>query len=241
MVESRTKTLILERRVCELGGQHNSPASRSYDNSAICCGNVTVGFAGEGHPLGLDKGPAVREKVKMRSLLPLAALAAATATPATANQQPIAPERPEVIDRITACRTISGSAERLACFDREVGALEAAAAARQIAVVDREQVRRARRSLFGLRLPDLGVFGDDSDEGEDGAAVTEINSTIRSHYTGADRRMHFILEDGSVWVQTDGRAQRPRAGQAIRIRRGPLGSYIANIAERVGFRVTRLR
>ena len=175
----------------------------------------------------------------MKSSLVFAAIAATAATPAFA--QPTAAERPEVIERITACRAISGSAERLACFDQAVAALEAASAAREIAVVDREQVRRTRRSLFGLRLPDLGIFGDDTDEGDDGAAIREINSTIRSSHTGADRRMAFVLEDGSVWVQTDGRAQRPRPGQPIRIRRGPLGSYIANIADRVGFKVIRQR
>ena len=114
----------------------------------------------------------------MRPHILLAPLLAISAAPAIA--QSTAVERPEVISRITACRAITNSAERLACFDREVGALEAAAAAREIAVVDREQVRRTRRSLFGLRLPDLGIFSDDSDEGDDGAAVREINSTIRS-------------------------------------------------------------
>ena len=104
-----------------------------------------------------------------------------------------------------------------------------------------EQVRRARRSLFGLRLPDLGIFGDDDDEGEDSAAIREITSTIASFYTGADGRMAFVLADGSVWVQTDGRRQRPRRGEPIRVRRGPLGSYIASIDERAGVHVVRQR
>ena len=178
----------------------------------------------------------------MRSRLAIAALAAAAATPALAQDiQDVTPERPEVIERITACRSIAESAERLACFDRAVTALEAAAAAREIAVVDREQVRRARRSLFGLRLPDLGIFGDDDDEGEDSAAIREITSTIASFYTGADGRMAFVLADGSVWVQTDGRRQRPRRGEPIRVRRGPIGSYIASIDERAGVHVVRQR
>lgn len=176
----------------------------------------------------------------MRLNFLIAALAAGAAAPSLA--QDITPERPEVINRITACRSITASAERLACFDREVGALEAAAAAREIAVVDREQVRRARRSLFGLRLPDLGIFGDDdADDGDDSAAVREITSTISSFGMGADGRMAFVLADGGVWVQTDGRRQRPKAGDPIRIRRGPLGSFIASIDERAGVRVIRQR
>lgn len=163
---------------------------------------------------------------------------AAEAQPRRRDQ---APERPEVLNRLTACRAITDNAERLACFDRQSAALEAAEQAREIAVVDRGQIRRARRSLFGLRLPDLGIFGGDSDEGEDGAAVNEINSTIRSAGTGADNRMVFRLADDSVWIQTEGRATFPRPGEPIRIRRGPLGSFIANIGGRVGVRVIRQR
>ena len=81
----------------------------------------------------------------------------------------------------------------------------------------------------------------DSDEGEDGAAVNEINSTIRSASSGADGRMRYALEDNSLWVQTEGRVGFPRAGDAIRIRRGPLGSFIANIAGRPAVRVIRER
>jgi hypothetical protein len=178
----------------------------------------------------------------MKAAILLAGLAGSLAFPALAqDNRTITPERPEVLNRVTSCRAIAAAAERLACFDREVAALEAAAAAREIAVVDREEVRRARRSLFGLRLPDLGIFGDDDDEGEDSAAIREINSTVSSFYTGSDRRMAFVLADGSVWVQTDGRRQRPGRGEAIKIRRGPLGSYIANIGDRAGFRVIRQR
>ena len=144
--------------------------------------------------------------------------------------------------QLIACRAIAGEAERLACFDRQVAALEQAEASRAIAVVDRQQIRRTRRSLFGLTLPDLGIFGGDDDEGEDGAGVNEINTTIRSAGTGADGRMVYRLEDNSVWVQTEGRVGRtPRSGEAIRIRRGPLGQFIANIGTRPGIRVIRQR
>lgn len=169
-------------------------------------------------------------------------LAAASAADAQNRRVTATPERPAVLNQLTACRQVTPDAERLACYDRQVAALEAAEAAREIAVVDRQQIRRTRRSLFGLTLPDLGIFGGDRDEGEDGAAINEINSTISSIGTGADGRMVLRLEDNSVWVQTEGRIGRmPRSGEAIRIRRGPLGSFIANIAERPGIRVIRQR
>jgi len=177
-----------------------------------------------------------------KRLILFALLAAASSSAAAQERRAVAPERPEVLNRLTACRTVADPAERLACFDQQVAALEAAEAAREIAVVDRQQIRRTRRSLFGLRLPDLGIFGDDDDRDEDGAGVNEINSTIRSAYTGNDGRMNYALEDNSVWVQTEGRVgRRPRAGEAVRVRRGLLGSFILSVAERPGVRVVRAR
>lgn len=173
--------------------------------------------------------------------LAIAFAAAASAASAQRRAAPPTPERPAVLNQLTACRQVTPDAERLACYDRQVAALEAAEAAREIAVVDRQQIRRTRRSLFGLTLPDLGIFGGDRDEGDDGAAVNEINSTILAIGTGADGRTTYRLQDNSVWVQTEGRAGFPRSGEAIRIRRGPLGAYLANIAGRPAIRVIRQR
>lgn len=179
----------------------------------------------------------------MKYRILLVAALAAIAAPVAAQRRPTpAPERPEVMTQLIACRAITSEAERLACFDRQVAALEQAEASREIAVVDRQQIRRTRRSLFGLTLPDLGIFGGDDDAGEDGAGVNEINTTIRSVGSGADGRMVYRLEDDSVWVQTEGRIGRqPRSGEAVRIRRGPLGQFIANIGTRPGIRVIRQR
>lgn len=175
-------------------------------------------------------------------LIAIALVTAAAPADAQRRRATPTPERPAVLNQLTACRQIAAEPERLACYDRQVAALEAAEAAREIAVVDRQQIRRTRRSLFGLTLPDLGIFGGDDDEGEDGAAVNEINSTILAVGSGADGRMIYRLADNSVWVQTEGRIGRmPRSGEAVRIRRGPLGSFIANIAERPGIRVVRQR
>jgi hypothetical protein len=168
-------------------------------------------------------------------------LAVASAAHAQRRSQTPTPQRPEVLNQLTACRQVTPDAERLACYDRQVAALEAAEASREIAVVDRQQIRRTRRSLFGLTLPDLGIFGGDRDEGDDGAGVNEITSTILAVGTGADGRMTYRLQDNSVWVQTEGRTGFPRTGEAIRIRRGPLGSYLANIAGRPAIRVVRQR
>lgn len=150
--------------------------------------------------------------------------------------------RSESLKRLVDCRSITDGAERLACFDREVAAIDAAEAANELVVVDREQIRKTRRTLFGLALPDLGIFGGGSgDEKEDG--VSQIESTIKKAERGAYGRWVITLETGAVWAQTDDRnlPRWPKAGQPILIKRGVLGSFMANINEQNAIRVERLR
>jgi hypothetical protein len=195
-------------------------------------------------PLDKRRGAGEKNSRNTRPMIAVACVAAMLALPASAQdrRRDVTPQRPEVLNQLTACRSITDNSERLACYDRQVAALEAAEASREIAVVDRTQIRRTRRSLFGLRLPDLGIFGDDTDQSEDGAAVNEINSTIQAITSGADGRVHYILVEGGTWVQTEGRRGQPaRVGQTIRIRRGPLGSFMATINDRAGVRVMRIR
>jgi hypothetical protein len=146
-------------------------------------------------------------------------------------------EPPEAFGRVVQCRSIAAADERLACFDREVAAMEAARASGQLVAIDRQQVRRTRRSLFGLTLPDLNVFGDDSDE-----EARSVETTIRSARQGPDGRWVIQLEDGARWAQTDDHdfAIYPRAGQPIRIRRAAMGSYLANVNNQSAIRVRRV-
>ncbi|MDQ8756476.1 hypothetical protein RCO27_09560 [Sphingosinicella sp. LHD-64] len=164
---------------------------------------------------------------------------AIVATPASAQET--SQERPEALMRVLACRALQSSEERLACYDREVGAFEAAESSNQLVVMDREQVRRTRRTLFGLALPDLGVFGDNNQDPQE--AVAEIQTTIRSAAQNPLGKWIIVLEDGARWIQTDVRelAREPRGGMPIRIRRAAMGSYLANIDNQVAVRVRRER
>lgn len=163
---------------------------------------------------------------------------AAAAVPASAAQK--AAERPKILSDLVGCRAIQESAARLACFDREVAALDTAEQARDVVVVDRAQVREARRSLFGFSLPSLAVFGDRKDKTE-ADAFTEIETTIRAaSYDGRSQRWTVVLEDGARWRQMEVKSFRrdPKAGMPIRIREAPVGGYFVNIA---GQQATRMR
>ncbi|MFM6853543.1 MAG: hypothetical protein ACKOUM_05620 [Sphingopyxis sp.] len=70
-------------------------------------------------------------------------------TPAAMAQDAPAP-RVAVLQHVFDCRTVADNAARLACFDQQVAALETAEGSRDIRIMDREQVRAARRGLFGF-------------------------------------------------------------------------------------------
>ena len=70
--------------------------------------------------------------------------------------------------------------------------------------------------------------------------MSEIEGTIAAFRSASDGLLILVLEDGARWKQTDGRTLYPKAGDKIRIRRAALGSFIANINQAVGFKVTRL-
>ena len=173
-------------------------------------------------------------KAVYRFMIATSLVAPASMALAADDEAPV----PEVYNQLMACRAVATDAERLACFDRQVAAMQEAEASDSIMVVDREEVRDAERGLFGLRLPRL--FG-----GSDEDRVAEIESTITDVGGGGRRRpWRFALADGSVWAQTDTSDQlsrNPREGHTVIIRRAALGSFRAEIDGMRLIRVERVR
>ena len=104
----------------------------------------------------------------------------------------------------------------------------------------REQVREARRGLFGLTLPRIKLFDDDGDEGDE---IAEIESTIKSARTIRSGKWVISLEDGAVWLQTDyprSSMRDPKSGDSITIKRAALGSYMAKVNGGRAFKVKRV-
>ena len=144
-----------------------------------------------------------------------------------------------VFSRIEACRALTEDAARLACFDREVAAMDRAVKDKQVAVVDRAEIRKTRRSLFGISLPRIALFDDDDDEPE----IKEVTATIRSVGRNSDGGLLFTLEDGATWSQTD---EWPihgqvKAGQKVTLKRASLGSFFADFEKAMSIRAKRLR
>ena len=161
----------------------------------------------------------------------------AVATAAAAQGAPLAnAPAPRIFQDVVQCRAIADAGERLACYDRSVAALETAQKTKDLYVADREAVAEARRGLFGFSLPNMRIFNDD-DMAED---VSSIETTIKAVSEG-QRGYTFTLADGARWVQTEKKyMDRPKVGAKIRIRRAVMGSYMASINGKPGFRIERV-
>lgn len=169
----------------------------------------------------------------------LAILFAATlASTADAKDKP-APPSP-LVAAIDRCRQIADNAQRLACYDSAAGALVTASNAGDVSIVDRNEVRKVRHSLFGFSLPKIPFFSGDTTANE---AQTKLNSTITSVRQLSNGYYRLVLADNNaVWETSDDSVSfdPPRVGQKIEIIRGALGNYFLRINGQNGVRGKRV-
>lgn len=175
----------------------------------------------------------------MRTIATLGATLIAILLPATSGHaQNSAPGRSPLIEQIGRCRQVTSDAERLSCFDRAAGALDSAERQGEVVVVERGQIREARRQLFGFEIPALPpVFGSDAAEEK----IDAVETTLLSAGQGSDAKWLFRLADGSEWRQIDSAPVRfqNREGVEIRVRRAALGSYLLTAGRSRAVRVKR--
>lgn len=147
---------------------------------------------------------------------------------------------PAALADVLSCRAISQADARLACYDQSVASLESAADRKDVMVMDRQDIQKARRSLFGLSIPNLPFMGtrDEQKDDEDRELVTTAQTVTR------DREGQWIitLPDGAVWQQTDQHDvfKSPHAGSKITIKRAALGSFFLSVDGQIGFRARRI-
>jgi hypothetical protein len=150
-----------------------------------------------------------------------------------------APPRPEVFQKLVDCKALTDSAARLACYDARVAEIDAAERNADVVVVDRAQVKKANRGLFGLGLPKFGaLFGRDNEKDEE---VSEIEAKIKSASVDRAGNWTLTLDDGARWVQIVPKSiNDPRPGQSVTIKRATMGSYMARVENRAAIRVKRV-
>jgi hypothetical protein len=178
----------------------------------------------------------------MRRIMAAAALGAALfAGIGAAARKPAPVERPEAFEALVKCRAIADEKARLQCFDQATAALQQAAERHDLVIVDRKQIRETRRTLFGLEIPRLRIFGGGGGDDDEAEEVKSIESTVVNAYTNQAGQWVVHLEDGSTWAQTDHNmiAIIPKKGTKVTVVKASLGSYMMRIGKEPGMRAKR--
>ena len=139
------------------------------------------------------------------------------------------------------CAQITDSTRRLACYDREAPILIAASDKKQVVVMSREDIKRTRRTLFGLPLPDLGIFGGSSDSASSDDRLVEITTTVATAREASYGRWAFTVAEGDVWETTDpSTTMFICPGQSVSIKSSAF-AYRARFGKDSWVRVKRIR
>ncbi len=144
---------------------------------------------------------------------------------------------PSVVANLVNCRAIAAAADRLACFDRAAQSLQTALSGGELLVVDRAQATAARRQAFGSTEAPADILQPPRPEDR----IDAIETTLVRASQADDNRWTFVLADGSTWRQADTDRVRivNREGEAVRVRRGALGSYLLTVGRSGVVRVRR--
>lgn len=171
----------------------------------------------------------------IRVALALAGVAALAMEPSAAGAQATT-DRAPLLQRLMACREITSTEARLACFDQAAGAFDAAERQGEVTVVDRAQANETRNRLFGLSLGTANLFGSLRLD----PPVEAIESTLTSARRDQNGKWVFVLADGSTWhqIDTERMSPQPRPGQSVRVRQGAINSYLLSVG---GARSVRAR
>lgn len=170
----------------------------------------------------------------------LAVLFLAAAAPAIGQKKSSRPPSP-LITAIGQCRAIADSTARLACYDGASAKLVSATTSGEVTVVDRSELRQARRSLFGFNMPKLPFFGGDTSAESDTSTLETTITEARAMGNGG--RFLIRLAEGEAWwevTETYVNFDPPRRGSKIVIKRGPMGSYFLRIDGQRGVRGKRV-
>jgi hypothetical protein len=152
--------------------------------------------------------------------------------------------RPQLLVKLVECRAITDATQRLACYDAQVSALDAAEKKKDVVVMDRQQVRETRKSLFGFSLPSLNLFGGGGKGDKEDAAddITEIDSTVVAARVLPGGGWSLVLANGvGTWETNESlSSDHPKAGAKIHIKKALMGSYLGSVGYNHGVRFRRV-
>jgi hypothetical protein len=165
-----------------------------------------------------------------------AAIAFWAGAPAAAQSAPPA----ALLDKVVQCKGVTDDQARLRCFDAAAAALESARSSGALVVVDREDVRKTRRSLFGFSVPKLPFFSGDNSQDEE---QKEVLAQIKSARSLGYGKWQLDLDSAGIWQTTEPSAYSgtPKPGDAVKIRKAALGSYFITVGSGRAVKGLRVR
>lgn len=175
----------------------------------------------------MKRGSSIVAFMALAALLPAPALAKPKLKDARSNA---------LLQAVSDCRAVADEKARLDCYDGASARLAEAVDRKDLVVMDRQEIRETRRSLFGFSVPNIPLFRGESG-GDDGKLETTIAGASRLE----GGRWQIRLEDGAIWQTSETRLNLsdPRPGQKIVIQRGTLGNYFLRIDGQRGVRGRR--
>lgn len=147
--------------------------------------------------------------------------------------------RAAALKTLSDCRAITDDTARLACYDAASAAIEHAETSGELVVVDRGQVRDAKRSLFGFDTSAMNFF--DRGPSETRVEVENVTLTIDRAYRADGGKWVMVMTDGQIWrqIDTNGPYDPPKHGSKAEIRKAALGSYFVNVDGQTAIRARR--
>lgn len=160
---------------------------------------------------------------------------AALAAPAPARAQ-----EADYLADLKACRAIADEDDRLECYDAKVSAMVSANDAGDVRIVDREDVRRTRRQLFGFTVPDLDIFEGDEQDKE---SSEMLETTITSARQLASKSWRFTTTENAVWEinNAPARLRSIKPGDKVIFKEASLGFYFIRINGQMGIKGKRIQ
>lgn len=162
----------------------------------------------------------------------------ASGSPARA-QGPAAPPPADYIEALKACRAVTDEDQRLVCYDAKVGAMVAASEAGEVRVVDREDLVRTRRQLFGFTIPKLDILeGEEQDKEASELLATSISGARQL----SSKTWRFTTAEGAAWeISNPPRRLDPiKAGDKVEFKKAALGTFFIRINGQLGVKGKRI-
>lgn len=145
-----------------------------------------------------------------------------------------------LVEGLRSCRTLVAAEAKAACYDAKAGALLDALDAGDVRLVDREQLRKTKRQLFGITMPDIDILKSD---GKDEEELSELfETTIASGRQTGPATWRFTTAEGAVWeINNPPRKIAPiKEGDKVVFKKASLGYYFIRINGQIGVKGRRI-